>query len=200
MTTSIINTISGLQDLSESALRGIVKDILKQGDNTSEKENKDRLASIFPNEEKEKKGKAKPLLFVPRGITGRKAEDFFLSWYTRHSSLLPESRQLNDTRDNGCGYDFELIDLSGKRWFLEIKGLASDQGGVMFTNKEWETAIASGEAYYLILINNIDTDPAVHIIRNPALNINPKKNLINVVQVNWNISAGDISNAISSNL
>ena len=198
MSVSIVNTINGLQELDEYTLRGIVKDILQQKDNPVQEENTERLAAIFPDEKKEKKRRTKPLLFVPRGITGRKAEEFFLNWYPEHPGFLPESGRLKDTRDHGCGYDFELTGPGGKTYFLEIKGLAADQGGIMFTNKEWETAMAKGESYYLILVNNIDNEPVVNIIPNPALNINPRKNLITVVQVNWNVSAGDISKVIVS--
>jgi hypothetical protein len=193
MTPSIQNTITGLKDLDERTLREIVKDILRVGVLTIDS---DRLASIFPVEEKNKR-KARQVMFIPRGITGRKAEEHFVLWYGQNADMLPGSKFLKDTRDDGCGYDFELAGLNGEIYCLEIKGLASGQGGIMFTNKEWETAVAKSDGYYLILISNIDADPVVNIIKNPAANTSPKRNLVTVVQVNWNVSATEITNAIN---
>ena len=52
---------------------------------------------------------------------------------------MPVAGELIDSRDLGCGYDFEIKSKSYQH-FIEVKGLASNIGGLLFTNKEWETA------------------------------------------------------------
>lgn len=196
MTPSIFNTINALQDLNEFALREIVIEVLNRGAKAENFDNIDRLMSIFPSSPYDKK-KTSTAIFIPRGITGNKAEEIFLGWYSTNNSFLPKVISLIDTRDHGCGYDFQLTGVNGETFFVEIKGLASEGGGVVFTNKEWETAITKGNNYYLVLINNIDTIPTINVIQNPAVNISAKRNITTVVQVSWQVSARDISNSLA---
>jgi hypothetical protein len=198
MTLSIINTINALHELDEPTLLGIVKDIILNGNHAELTDDLDRLTSIFPQEKKERK-KANAILYVPRGITGRKAEAFFMEWYKHNQNAFPGEGNLKDTRDHGCGYDFELLTKENHRYFIEVKGLSSAEGGIMFTNKEWETAQKKGGDYHLVLVSNLDNNPVINIIANPAGSTNPKRNLITVIQVSWNVTRKDINELIKGN-
>ena len=190
LSVQVINTIVALQDLDEPTVRGIVQQILDKSDFEFYNENIDAVLSIFPLEDR--KQRTNPTFFASRIITGRKAESYFLEWHSQNPNIFPESYTLTDTRDHGCGYDFELLGVSGKHYYVEVKGLATDDGGILFTNKEWEMAKSKGNTYYLVLISNMDTVPSVNMIQNPALKLTPKKSLISVVQVSWKISLKDI--------
>lgn len=198
MTLSITNTINALHELDEPTLLGIVKDIMMNGYNTELSDDLDRLAAIFPQEKKERK-KANAILYVPRGITGRMAESFFMGWYSHNQDAFPSKGDLKDTREHGCGYDFELLTKDGRKYFIEVKGLSSAEGGIMFTNKEWETAQKKGNDYYLVIVSNLDNDPVINIIANPVGSTRPKRNLITVIQVSWNINRKDINELIKRN-
>nr|WP_262984093.1 DUF3883 domain-containing protein [Paenibacillus ihbetae] len=67
---------------------------------------------------------------------------------------MPMDGTLVDTRDLGCGYDFEIINGNLKS-YIEVKGLGGHTGGVMFTNKEWQLAKEKMENYYLIIVQNV---------------------------------------------
>ncbi len=94
-----------------------------------------------------------------------------------------------DTRDNGCGYDFEILSPTKSKVFIEVKGLEGNNGGVSFTSKEWNTAKKYGDDYYLAVVKNVSESPQITFIQNPASKLTPKKNIIRTVQITWNISS-----------
>lgn len=167
------------QSLEEEELRDLVTEILSTDQNTNSFELKSIAEDIQHNEKKE------PRAFIVRGITGKRAEEFFINYHNSHK--LPQSGTLLDTRDNGCGYDFEILN-SESRIFIEVKGLEKNTGGVSFTSKEWDMAQKHGDNYYLAVVKNISESPHITIIRNPASKLAPKKNIIRTIQIIWNIS------------
>ena len=187
MSPSRVNVALALENLEEPEIRAIVEDILS-GKIKNDTENLNQLLKIA----EEVNGNQKKTIFILRGPTGKKAEQYFVDYHRNNN--LPFDGELLDSRDLGCGYDFEIVSGS-KKYFIEVKGLASEQGGILFTNKEWETAKKYKKNYVIALVTNIDDSPKIRFISNPAEIFQPKRNIITTVQTQWSISNTDLKNA-----
>jgi hypothetical protein len=96
---------------------------------------------------------------------------------------------LKDCRDNGCGYDYEIISADNQVFYVEVKGIAEDCGGVLFTNKEWDTAQTEGNRYYLCVVRNINEGkPTIQYIKNPAKILAPSKHIQTIIQVSYSVT------------
>jgi hypothetical protein len=184
MSPSRTNVALALENLDEPEIRAIVEEILS-GKIESDKENLNHLLSIAD----ENSDKDRNSSFILRGPTGKKAEQFFIEYHRINNS--PIEGELNDTRDLGCGYDFEIKSESNQH-FIEVKGLASNIGGLLFTNKEWETAKRERTKYTVCLVSNINEHPEISFINDPFSKLNPRKNIIQTVQVQWSISNNEL--------
>ena len=184
MSPSRTNVALALEYLGEPEIRVIVEDILS-GKIENDKENLKHLLSIASDN----KVKERKTSFILRGPTGKKAEQFFIDYHVGNN--LPIAGELVDTRDLGCGYDFEIHAKSTK-YFIEVKGLARNIGGILFTNKEWEIAEQEREKYTVCLVSNINESPKILFINNPFVKLNPKKNIIQTVQVQWSVSNNEL--------
>lgn len=124
-------------------------------------------------------------VFVPRGPTGRKAEEYFIdNW---ENIGLPTSQSFKDTRDQGCGFDF-LLDDTEPPVAVEIKGMAGPDGGISFTNKEWETAKTMRDNYFLVIVRNVLDSPEHQTICNPYEALSAQQQLRTAVQISWNVT------------
>lgn len=160
--------------LEEESLRSIVQDIL-----SNDVENNPMLILD---------GNSKTKNFGTRGITGKKAEDIFIRWYEQ----THPSEVLLDTRDLGCGYDFEVRSTKN---VYEVKGLSADNGGIYFTEKEWVVANQLHEKYNLVVVRNcMNGIPEISIYPNPGVKLSPKKQINHVIQVGWGVSSQDLMN------
>lgn len=184
MSPSRTNVALALENLDEPEIRAIVEDILS-GKIESDTENLNHLLSIAD----ENSDKDRNSSFILRGPTGKKAEQFFIEYHRINNS--PVSGELIDTRDLGCGYDFEIKSESSKH-FVEVKGLAKNIGGLLFTNKEWEMAKREREKYTVCLVSNINESPEISFINDPFSRLNPRKNIIQTVQVQWSVSNNEL--------
>lgn len=184
MTQSRLRVVEALEGLDEISIRAIVIDILK-GDTLNNSYETEQLASIVSDKEPTYEiGK-----FILRGPTGKLAEDFFIQQFNNNKT--PFTGKLIDCRDYGCGYDFRVE--GSESVYIEVKGLFGDNGGVLFTNKEWQVANDKGSHYYLCVIKNIELQPVLHFINNPAKRLNPNKNIHTVIQVNWSVSEKELN-------
>lgn len=190
MSLSIINTIQALQDLEEISLREIVETILFKNDQF---DNLDDVMTIFPSETSEKLKTSK--VFVPRSITGKKAEEYFIDFIASNCEKFKGN--LIDKRDHGCGYDFEIINNDQIQYF-EVKGLAAESGGILFTSKEWATAIDKGDNYYLCIVSSIESKVNISLLQNPHKNLRPKKNILTTIQVNYSVNSSALVKIIES--
>jgi hypothetical protein len=145
---------------------------------------------IDPISKRSSKRKGKSV-FIVRGPTGRKAEEFFIKFHSEKG--LPMPGELKDTRDYGCGYDFSIV-TSEKDFQVEVKGLDGDSGGITFTSKEWDTSRQKGDSYFLVIVRNVSSEPKVQIIQNPYKVLSPKKSVFTTVQVRWNVPDQEIPN------
>jgi hypothetical protein len=187
MDTRIIRTIEALQDLTEEELGGIVTDILTKPEFRTSQE-LSRLSDLIEDESSKKNGTKNSIL---RGPTGKKAEEFFKQYFNQNDQ--PVAGKLIDTRDYGCGYDFEIQQSNDQSVFVEVKGLSQTSGGILFTNKEWETAKKHKKNYVIALVTNIDDSPRIRFISNPAETLQPKRNIITTVQTQWSVSNTELN-------
>lgn len=186
MNPSRVAVVKALEDLDENSIRQIVFEIFENR-NKADIEN---LLNLVEEDKPEYKTQGK---FILRGPTGRKAEIFFQKYHKDFGRPFPG--ELVDTRDLGCGYDFE-IHATAKKCFVEVKGLSEISGGILFTNKEWNTAQEKGDDYFLVIVKSLTSMPQVSIIQNPVTKMNAKRNVYTTVQVQWSVSEKELSNSL----
>lgn len=172
-------------NLSEPALREIIKDIL------SEKEEKDdeliKDISIYIESlrsEEEEKSEKEQRSYTTRGITGKKAETIFKEQF-ENDCIQGYRGKLIDKRECGCGYDFELEEGI----CFEVKGAIGDATNVLFTDKEWTVACEMRDKYILVLVTRVDeASPKIKLIKNPVNKLEAKKQIQRVITVNWSVN------------
>lgn len=184
--------IQSFQDLDQYALQEIVKEILTNSAFRNSVQCQE-LLTIFSDKEEESERKG---IFIIRGYTGLKAEEFFINYFNKFQK--PEAGELIDRRHHGGGYDFE-INNAGGQYYIEVKGLSDNSGGVLFTDKEWLTASTNGRRYILALVTKLNTSPEILFIRNPTKFFSPKKNIYPSVKIDWAITDKDIRSYIQAN-
>ncbi|MBN1318241.1 MAG: DUF3883 domain-containing protein [Anaerolineales bacterium] len=181
--------ILAFDDLSEDALRVVVQDIIMPEARQSIKDELVATLEEIKNIDKKKKQR-KSIEYIPRGVTGRMAEDFFI--YRFNAGLTPFVGLLKDCRDEGVGFDFEII-RDKSRACIEIKGLAKQSGGISFTDKEWKVASTIQSNYFLGLVNQVFESPRIGFVQNPAHFFTPVYYAYTTVSVNWAINEDQIS-------
>lgn len=184
MTQSRIRVVEALKDLDEISVRAIVRDILNGNSQTKEYETEQLVQIVSDKEPDFETGR-----FILRGPTGKSAEEYFINQFNENKT--PFNGKLIDCRDFGCGYDFKIEGL--KVNYIEVKGLATEKGGILFTNKEWQKANDAGDDYFVCLVKNIDNNPEIKYIKNPAEKFNPEKSVHTVIQVNWCVSEKELN-------
>lgn len=182
MSPSRKRVVRALEGLTEEEIRNIVIDILN-GTIKEDPVNLEELLNIVSEKMQEDNSS-----FILRGITGKKAEVFFIEHHKMYSK--PINGTLIDTRDKGCGYDFEIINKNSH--YIEVKGITDESGGVLLTNKEWEVAKRAKDKYYLAVVTNLNNKPEITFIQNPASKLKPNKNFVTTIQIHWNISSGQL--------
>ncbi|MEN5087988.1 DUF3883 domain-containing protein [Sphingobacterium faecium] len=188
MSKSRLAVVNALADLDESAVYELVKDILSKSHHPEDSEMKQLENIVSDGDIKTKRDS----VYVPRGITGRAAEEYFIDQFKAGNTAF--QGQLKDCRDLGVGYDF-LIESKTKTIYVEVKGRDSNVGGLLFTNKEWEVAKRLGESYYVCLISDISDTPQIQTLQNPAAHIEAEKYVYTTIQVSWTVSQKIINEA-----
>lgn len=123
--------------------------------------------------------------FAKRLLTGRAAENFFLSNYQAE----PEFKASNviDVTQSGCGFDFRIQhEASSDFKAVEVKGIRQEKGGIVLTNKEYLVAGAFGTQYYLYVVKNFDETPHGIKYCNPLRSeIDFKRSEQKVIKISW---------------
>ena len=182
MSPSRVKVVQALEKLEEEEIRSMVLDILS-GRIKDDPENLKELLKVISDEDN--KGNSK---FILRAPTGRKAEDFFIGYFRKYSE--PVTGKLMDTRDRGCGYDFEI--RGSETSYIEVKGLAESSGGILLTNKEWQAANKFKNKFFLAVVSEINSDPEIKFICDPASKLKVKKNIVTTIQVQWSVSSKEL--------
>ncbi len=194
MHKQIIKTIEAFQDMDEPDIREIVLNILN---NTTylQSEEAEEIGNLIKEDAKivRREKQRRKSVFVLRGPTGKQAEEFFIKYFNQNR--FPINGKLIDKRDYGSGYDFEIKNQNSVS-FIEIKGMVDVFGGILFTNKEWLTAIQKKENYYLVIVKAIKTKPEIKIIQNPAFILKPQKSIYTSIQVQWAVPKQDLNKFI----
>jgi hypothetical protein len=182
--------ITAFQNTDDNTIRDIVEEILFNKKFIGSQEYID-IRTLFSSDQKPFVSEER--VFIPRGITGKSAELIYLEHFK--NTKQPCDGEIIDRREQGCGYDFE-IKADGGSHFIEVKGLAKEDGAILFTSKEWSTATIYKDKYYLVLIKNISDDPIIHIIQNPTMRMEAKKKIFPTIQVNWIISQRELKSLL----
>jgi hypothetical protein len=175
---SRLKTMHMLDDLSFDALAEFVTDLIKDPAYRESPEVLDILEAL----RRERRANRR---FIPRGATGRMAEELFIEWFEDRKT--PFRGIIIDRREDGCGYDFLINDRNVER-FVEVKGVADQEGSVLFTDKEWQTA-QYNDKYYLALFTDISNTPKLHVFTNPSLLFVPRRTTNLSVRIGWQLSA-----------
>ncbi len=173
--------LQAFQETGEEDLFEIVKEIISNKNFNQSEAYKD-IQLLFSDKAINRKSEG--LVYVLRGPTGKAAENFFIEYHRTYG--MPIRGVLIDKRDFGCGYDFEIIS-NEKTYYIEVKGQALDNGGILFTNKEWQKALDYKKNYYLVVVNNISKTPQIKVIADPGTKLSPKRNIYTTVQINWSV-------------
>lgn len=183
LSPSRVTVVRALENLDELTIRNIVLEIL-ENKNEPDVANLVKLVSEDISENKSTRK------FILRGPTGKRAEDFFINYHAQFGT--PFKGELIDKREYGCGYDFE-IQFQEKKYFIEIKGLSTNDGGILFTNKEWVTAKEKGNDYFVVIIKSVNDNPKVSIIQNPTSVLKAKRGIYTTVQVSWSVPENELN-------
>lgn len=180
----VMNQYGGL---SEAALREIILDILKTTKAGEVVEGK--YTKYISDTENHSVTYESSSAYTTRGMTGQSAEQLFVKLY-EEGSIQGFKIPLRDTRLNGTGYDFEMIEAPN--YVFEVKGLRAEKGSVLFTDHEWKIAQNLKERYFVVLLSNLDVDVKVSIIQNPYEKLKPKMQMYPLMQVNWQVGTVEI--------
>lgn len=186
MSPSRVRVVNALGDMEEEEIRSLVVDILN-GRIKEDSENIQELLRIVSQEESNRNP------FILRGPTGRKAEEFFIEYHQKYSK--PIGGKIKDTREYGCGYDFEIENF--ETYYIEVKGMINENGGILFTNKEWETALKYKHRYILAIVRSVNSNPKIDFLPNPTSKLKAKKNIVTTIHLNWSVTPKELKNVIN---
>jgi len=89
-------------------------------------------------------------------------------------------RQPQDVADQNLGYDIRSTDpATGHVRFIEVKARAR-RGPVALTRNEWFKANRFGNDYFLYVVLDAASQPTLRIIQNPARNLTPREEPVEV--------------------
>lgn len=104
-----------------------------------------------------------------RGITGKAAENFFITNYRKIAAFKEYS--ICDVTSTGCGFDFKLEgkDRRAAEYLaVEVKGLNSSKGQLSMTNREYITADRLAGRYFLYVVRNFAETPSILVYNDPV--------------------------------
>jgi hypothetical protein len=118
-----------------------------------------------------------------RLITGKAAEEYFKINY--QSIIEFKDYDLKDTTNCACGFDFKLS-FDKKFFCVEVKGLNTNTGNIMLTEKEYVVARELRMQYCLFVVKNFAEKPYHRFFFDPLnSNLTFQKNKRIVTQINY---------------
>jgi len=103
--------------------------------------------------------------FAQRLMTGHAAEAYFKFHFSKIQAF--SNYQIEDVTSCGCGYDFHLSCRSDF-YCVEVKGLGSNSGSIIMTEKEYAVAGEIRDRYCLFVVRNFQRTPAHTILFDPT--------------------------------
>lgn len=113
-------------------------------------------------------GAIKPIIktkFKSLQETGLEAEMFFLNNFG--SIDIFKNGSIEDARLYGDGYDFQ-IDVDGRVYLAEIKGIRQSHGKFRMTEKEFRKAEEYADNYIITIVMNLEKAPVFKLFNNPT--------------------------------
>ncbi|MEW6446661.1 MAG: helicase-related protein [Bacillota bacterium] len=89
--------------------------------------------------------------------------------YEREQGRKPE-----DVSAQALGYDIRSVDPAGRYRYIEVKARAGT-GAIALTPNEWLMANRLGEEYWLYVVENAASSPALYTLQNPAAKLSPEE-------------------------
>ncbi len=116
-----------------------------------------------------------------RLLTGRRAEEYFLE----NSQLIVglAKNSVIDLRNAACGYYFGSSLKS--ELAIEVKGLRTTKGPILFTDREWSEARIRSANYVLVVVGNLAAEPCHKVFSNPYANIEATCSFQTNVAATW---------------
>ncbi len=113
-----------------------------------------------------------------RLMTGYAAEAYFKN----HASEIPvfNNYHVEDVTSCGCGYDFHMT-CNSEFLCVEVKGLASNSGSIIMTEKEYAVAKEIRDRYCLFVVRNFQRTPAHTTLFDPTVSslvFTPQKRIV----------------------
>ena len=88
-----------------------------------------------------------------------------------------------DCRDLACGFDFGVE--GQHRLAIEVKGLKTMRGAVLFTENEWHQAARRAAHYWLVVVGGLDRHPRAKLITNPVESLTAVSSIRRTSVVSW---------------
>jgi hypothetical protein len=107
--------------------------------------------------------------------TGLDAEQYFILHFNEIEIF--NKGTITDARLYGDGYDFQ-IDVKGKSFLAEIKGIKQEKGRFRLTENEYKKANEYKTDYFIVLVMNLESNPTFKIINNPLESLSFKEKVI----------------------
>lgn len=157
-------------DASDEAVMDIVARLL-----SGDKEVEDLITKPMTEEKRRIENVAERLR------TGRLAEGHFIENSERICGIPTKS--LLDCRDQACGFDFGVVDQSALA--IEVKGIKSMRGAILFTDYEWNQANRRAANYWLVIVGGIPDQPRAMLIRHPASLLSVTSSIRQTSVISW---------------
>ena len=119
-----------------------------------------------------------------RLLTGRRAEEYFLKYSQRLLDISPSL--LLDLRQGALGFDFGVKNNPDRA--IEIKGMKTKKGEILFTDREWTEAKRRQDNYCLVVIGNLAAKPAAGIFINPFSTLTARCTYQSSITASWRSS------------
>jgi hypothetical protein len=117
-----------------------------------------------------------------RLLTGRLAEEYFLAHC--RNLVQVEPADVVDSRQSASGFDFGVRGRPEQA--IEVKGLKPVQGGILFTDREWNEARLRRNDYYLVVVGNLATStPAACVIPDPYAVLTARSSQETTIKTVW---------------
>ena len=188
LTRSRIDVLEKFDSLSKDEITEIVKNILD--------ENKSEYLNLYTGLiGDDNKMRSLGRKYTTSGITGKKGEDIFKKFFNQIlKQQYTKDVELIDTRDLGCGYDFEVNNNGNIEAVFEVKScIDKNCKEILLTNKEWHKAEHLKERYNIAIVSNILNTPNITIHNNQSQKFNPRLCMQKIISVGWKINNIDLS-------
>lgn len=116
-----------------------------------------------------------------RLLTGRLAEQYFLD--NSHSIAGIARAEIIDRRHDACGFDFGA--QRDAALAIEVKGMKTSRGTILFTDREWSEARLRAAAYWLVVVGNLTRAPVAKLIRDPRASLSATCRYQRTVSAQW---------------